>query len=130
MFGFEKCSKRQKEHVDTLVDYFIFSLEGQAYVKEKLRDVDEEKGLRMNPMSLNTEKIQEMAMGILKESEIVKTKSSNFCDNYIYQELKPTLAVHEKSFESDRERYKEIFGEEFKAAIVEEAKNNGWRAWK
>ena len=130
MFGFEKCSKRQKEHVDTLVDYFIFSLEGQAYVKEKLREVDEEKGLRMNPMSLNTEKIQEMAMGILKESEIVKTKSSNFCDNYIYQELKPTLAVHEKSFESDRERYKEIFGEEFKAAIVEEAKNNGWRAWK
>ena len=68
MFGFEKCSKRQKEHVDTLVDYFIFSLEGQAYVKEKLREVDEEKGLRMNPMSLNTEKIQEMAMGILKES--------------------------------------------------------------
>ena len=129
MFGFEKCSKRQKEHVDTLVDYFIFSLEGQAYVKEKLREVDEEKGLRMNPMSLNTEKIQEMAMGILKESEIIKTKSSNFCDNYIYQELKPTLAVHEKSFESDRERYKEIFGEEFKAAIVEEAKNNGWRAW-
>ena len=44
MFGFEKCSERQKEHVDTLVDYFIFSLEGQAYVKEKLRDVDEEKG--------------------------------------------------------------------------------------
>ena len=130
MFGFEKCSKRQKEHVDTLVDYFIFSLEGQAYVKEKLREVDEEKGLRMNPMSLNTEKIQEMAMGILKESEIVKTKSSNFCDNYIYQELKPTLAVHEKSFESDRERYKEIFGEEFKAAIVEEAKKNGWKAWK
>ena len=130
MFGFEKCSKRQKEHVDTLVDYFIFSLEGQAYVKEKLREVDEEKGLRMNPMSLNTEKIQEIAMGIQKESEIVKTKSSNFCDNYIYQELKPTLAVHEKSFESDRERYKEIFGEEFKAAIVEEAKKNGWRAWK
>ena len=130
MFGFEKCTKKQKEHVDTLVDYFIFSLEGQAYVKEKLRDVDEEKGLRMNPMSLNTEKIQEMAMGILKESEIVKTKSSNFCDNYIYQELKPTLAVHEKSFESDRERYKEIFGEEFRAAIVEEAKKNGWRAWK
>ena len=130
MFGFEKCSERQKEHVDTLVDYFIFSLEGQAYVKEKLRDVDEEKGLRMNPMSLNTEKIQEMAMGILKESEIVKTKSSNFCDNYIYQELKPTLAVHEKSFESDRERYKEIFGEEFRAAIVEEAKKNGWKAWK
>jgi hypothetical protein len=130
MFGFEKCTKKQKEHVDTLVDYFIFSLEGQAYVKEKLRDVDEEKGLRMNPMSLNTEKIQEMAMGILKESEIVKTKSSNFCDNYIYQELKPTLAVHEKSFESDRERYKEIFGEEFKASIVEEAKNNGWKAWK
>ena len=130
MFGFEKCTKKQKEHVDKLVDYFIFSLEGQAYVKEKLRDVDEEKGLRMNPMSLNTEKIQEMAMGILKESEIVKTKSSNFCDNYIYQELKPTLAVHEKSFESDRERYKEIFGEEFKAAIVEEAKKNGWRAWK
>ena len=130
MFGFEKCSKRQKEHVDTLVDYFIFSLEGQAYVKEKLREVDEAKGLRMNPMSLNTEKIQEMAMGILKESEIVKTKSSNFCDNYIYQELKPTLAVHEKSFESDRERYKEIFGEEFKAAIVEEAKKNGWKAWK
>ena len=130
MFGFEKCTKKQKEHVDTLVDYFIFSLEGQAFVKEKLRDVDEEKGLRMNPMSLNTEKIQEMAMGILKESEIVKTKSSNFCDNYIYQELKPTLAVHEKSFESDRERYKEIFGEEFKAAIVEEAKKNGWKAWK
>ena len=130
MFGFEKCTKKQKEHVDKLVDYFIFSLEGQAYVKEKLRDVDEEKGLRMNPMSLNTEKIQEMAMGILKESEIVKTKSSNFCDNYIYQELKPTLAVHEKSFESDRERYKEIFGEEFKAAIVEEAKKNGWKAWK
>ena len=130
MFGFEKCTKKQKEHVDKLVDYFIFSLEGQAYVKEKLRDVDEEKGLRMNPMSLNTEKIQEMAMGILKESEIVKTKSSNFCDNYIYQELKPTLAVHEKSFESDRERYKEIFGEEFKASIVEEAKNNGWKAWK
>jgi hypothetical protein len=130
MFGFEKCTKKQKEHVDTLVDYFIFSLEGQAYVKEKLRDVDEEKGLRMNPMSLNTEKIQEMAMGILKESEIVKTKSSNFCDNYIYQELKPALAVHEKSFESDRERYKEIFGEEFRAAIVEEAKKNGWKAWK
>ena len=130
MFGFEKCTKKQKEHVDKLVDYFIFSLEGQAFVKEKLRDVDEEKGLRMNPMSLNTEKIQEMAMGILKESEIVKTKSSNFCDNYIYQELKPTLAVHEKSFESDRERYKEIFGEEFRAAIVEEAKNNGWKAWK
>ena len=130
MFGFEKCTKKQKEHVDKLVDYFIFSLEGQAYVKEKLRDVDEEKGLRMNPMSLNTEKIQEMAMGILKESEIVKTKSSNFCDNYIYQELKPTLAVHEKSFESDRERYKEIFGEEFKAALVEEAKKNGWKAWK
>ena len=127
MFGFEKCSKRQKEHVDTLVDYFIFSLEGQAYVKEKLREVDEEKGLRMNPMSLNTEKIQEMAMGILKESEIVKTKSSNFCDNYIYQELKPTLAVHERSFEDDRERYKEIFGEEFKAAIVEKAKKNGWK---
>ena len=130
MFGFEKCTKKQKEHVDKLVDYFIFSLEGQAYVKEKLRDVDEEKGLRMNPMSLNTEKIQELAMGILKESEIVKTKSSNFCDNYIYQELKPTLAVHEKSFESDRERYKEIFGEEFKASIVEEAKNNGWKPWK
>jgi hypothetical protein len=130
MFGFEKCTKKQKEHVDKLVDYFIFSLEGQAFVKEKLRDVDEEKGLRMNPMSLNTEKIQEMAMGILKESEIVKTKSSNFCDNYIYQELKPTLAVHEKSFESDRERYKEIFGEEFRAAIVEEAKNNGWKAWR
>ena len=84
----------------------------------------------MNPMSLNTEKIQEIAMGIQKECEIVKTKSSNFCDNYIYQELKPALAVHEKSFESDRERYKEIFGEEFKAAIVEEAKKNGWRAWK
>ena len=130
MFGFEKCTKKQKEHVDKLVDYFIFSLEGQAFVKEKLRDVDEEKGLRMNPMSLNTEKIQEMAMGILKESEIVKTKSSNFCDNYIYQELKHTLAVHEKSFESDRERYKEIFGEEFRAAIVEEAKNNGWKAWR
>jgi hypothetical protein len=130
MFGFGKCTQKQKDHIDTLVDYFIFSLEGQAYVKEKLRDVDEEKGLRMNPMSLNTEKIQEMAMGILKESEIVKTKSSNFCDNYIYQELKPTLAVHEKSFESDRERYKEIFGEEFKASIVEEAKNNGWKAWK
>ena len=130
MFGFEKCSKRQKEHVDTLVDYFIFSLEGQAYVKEKLREVDEEKGLRMNPMSLNTEKIQEIAMGIQKESEIVKTKSSNYCHYYIYNELKPTLAVHEKSFESDRERYKEIFGEEFKAAIVEEAKKNGWKAWK
>ena len=130
MFGFGKCTQKQKDHIDTLVDYFIFSLEGQAYVKEKLRDVDEEKGLRMNPMSLNTEKIQEMAMGILKESEIVKTKSSNFCDNYIYQELKPTLAVHEKSFESDRERYKEIFGEEFKASIVEEAKNNGWKPWK
>jgi len=130
MFGFEKCSKRQKEHVDTLVDYFIFSLEGQAYIKEKLHEHDEKEGLRMSPLSLNTEKIQEMAMGILKESEIVKTKSSNFCDNYIYQELKPALAVHEKSFESDRERYKEIFGEEFKAAIVEEAKKNGWRAWK
>ena len=130
MFGFEKCSKRQKEHVDTLVDYFIFSLEGQAYIKEKLHEHDEKEGLRMSPLSLNTEKIQEIAMGIQKECEIVKTKSSNFCDNYIYQELKPTLAVHEKSFESDRERYKEIFGEEFKAAIVEEAKKNGWRAWK
>ena len=130
MFGFEKCTERQKEHLDKLVDYFIFSLEGQAYIKEKLHEHDENEGLRMSPLSLNTEKIQEMAMGILKESEIVKTKSSNFCDNYIYQELKPTLAVHEKSFESDRERYKEIFGEEFKAAIVEEAKKNGWRAWK
>ena len=61
MFGFEKCTKKQKEHVDKLVDYFIFSLEGQAYVKEKLREVDEKQGLGINPMSLNTEKIHEMA---------------------------------------------------------------------
>ena len=52
------------------------------------------------------------------------------CDYYIYNELKPTLAVHEKSFESDRERYEEIFGEKFVAAIVEKAKENGWQAWK
>jgi len=130
MFGFGKCTQKQKDHIDTLVDYFIFSLEGQAYVKEKLREHDEKQGLRINPMSLTTEKIQEMAMGLMKESEKVKTKSSNFCDYYIYHELKPTLAVHEKSFEGDRERYEETFGESFRAAIVEEAKNNGWRAWK
>ena len=130
MFGFEKCTERQKEHLDTLVDYFIFSLEGQAYIKEKLQEHDAKQGLRANTMSLNTEKIQQMAMAILKESEKVKTKSKNYCDYYIYNELKPTLAVHEKSFESDRERYEEIFGEKFVAAIVEKAKDNGWQAWK
>ena len=130
MFGFEKCTERQKEHLDKLVDYFIFSLEGQAYIKEKLQEHDRKQGLRVNPMSLNTEKIQQMAMAILQESEKVKTKSKNYCDYYIYHELKPTLAVHEKSFESDRERYEEIFGEKFVAAIVEKAKENGWQAWK
>ena len=130
MFGFEKCTERQKEHLDTLVDYFIFSLEGQAYIKEKLQEHDAKQGLRVNTMSLNTEKIQQMAMAILQESEKVKTKSKNYCDYYIYHELKPTLAVHEKSFESDRERYEEIFGEKFVAAIVEKAKENGWQAWK
>ena len=130
MFGFEKCTERQKEHLDTLVDYFIFSLEGQAYIKEKLQEHDAKQGLRVNTMSLNTEKIQQMAMAILQESEKVKTKSKNYCDYYIYHELKPTLAVHEKSFESDRERYEEIFSEKFVAAIVEKAKDNGWQAWK
>jgi len=130
MFGFEKCTERQKEHLDKLVDYFIFSLEGQAFIKEKLQEHDRKQGLRVNPMSLNTEKIQQMAMAILQESEKVKTKSKNYCDYYIYHELKPTLAVHEKSFESDRERYEEIFGEKFVAAIVEKAKENGWQAWK
>jgi hypothetical protein len=130
MFGFEKCTERQKEHLDKLVDYFIFSLEGQAYIKEKLQEHDRKQVLRVNPMSLNTEKIQQMAMAILQESEKVKTKSKNYCDYYIYHELKPTLAVHEKSFESDRERYEEIFGEKFVAAIVEKAKENGWQAWK
>ena len=130
MFGFEKCTERQKEHLDKLVDYFIFSLEGQAYIKEKLQEHDRKQVLRVNPMSLNTEKIQQMAMAILQESEKVKTKSKNYCDYYIYNELKPTLAVHEKSFESDRERYEEIFGEKFVAAIVEKAKENGWQAWK
>jgi hypothetical protein len=130
MFGFEKCSQRQKEHVDTLVDYFIFSLEGQAYIREKLREHNEKQGLKVNPMLLDTENLQQMAMGIVNECEKVKTKSSNYCDYYIYHELKPTLAVHEKSFESDRERYEEIFGEKFVAAIVAKAKDNGWRAWK
>ena len=130
MFGFEKCTERQKEHLDKLVDYFIFSLEGQAYIKEKLQEHDRKQVLRVNPMSLNTEKIQQMAMAILQESEKVKTKSKNYCDYYIYHELKPTLSVHEKSFESDRERYEEIFGEKFVAAIVEKAKENGWQAWK
>ena len=130
MFGFEKCTERQKEHLDKLVDYFIFSLEGQAFIKEKLQEYHRKQGLRVNPMSLNTEKIQQMAMAILQESEKVKTKSKNYCDYYIYHELKPTLAVHEKSFESDRERYEEIFGEKFVAAIVEKAKENGWQAWK
>ena len=130
MFGFEKCTERQKEHLDKLVDYFIFSLEGQAFIKEKLQEYDRKQGLRVNPMSLNTEKIQQMAMAILQESEKVKTKSKNYCDYYIYHELKPTLAVHEKSYESDRERYEEIFGEKFVAAIVEKAKENGWQAWK
>ena len=134
MFGFEKCTERQKEHLDKLVDYFISSMEGQAYIKEKLHEHDEKEGVRQNSMldsmKLDRNKIKVMAEGILKETTKVKTKSSNYCIYYIDHELKPTLAVHEKSFESDRERYKEIFGEEFKAAIVEEAKNNGWRAWK
>ena len=130
MFGFGKCTQKQKDHIDTLVDYFIFSLEGQAYIKEKLHEHNEKQGVKINPMALTTEKIQEMAMGLLKESNAAKTKSSGFCDHYIFDHLKPSLAVHEKSFEGDRERYEEIFGESFRAAIVEEAKNNGWRAWK
>ena len=52
MFGFGKCTQKQKDHIDTLVDYFIFSLEGQVYIKEKLREYDEKQGLRINPMSL------------------------------------------------------------------------------
>ena len=68
MFGFEKCTERQKEHLDKLVDYFIFSLEGQAYIKEKLQEHDRKQVLRVNPMSLNTEKIQQLARAILKES--------------------------------------------------------------
>ena len=130
MFGFGKCTQKQKDHIDTLIDYFMFSLEGQAYVKEKLHEHNEKQGMKINPMSLNTEKIQEMAMGLLKESEIAKTKSSGFCEHYIFDQLKPALAVHEKSFESDRERYEEIFDEKFNAALVEKAKDNGWKAWK
>ena len=130
MLGFGKCTQKQKDHIDTLVDYFIFSLEGQAYIKEKLREHDEKQGLRINPMSLTTEKIQEMVMGLSKEADIAKTKSSGFCEHYIFDQLKPALAVHEKSFESDRERYEEIFDEKFNAALVEKAKDNGWKAWK
>ena len=59
-----------------------------------------------------------------------KLKSSGFCEHYIFDQLKPALAVHEKSFESDRERYEEIFDEKFNAALVEKAKDNGWKAWK
>ena len=130
MFGFGKCTQKQKDHIDTLVDYFIFSLEGQAYIKEKLHEHNEKQGVKINPMALTTEKIQEMAMGLLKESNTAKTKSSGFCEHYIFDQLKPTLAVHEKGFEADRERYEDIFGEQFNAALVEKAKDNGWKAWK
>jgi hypothetical protein len=127
MFGFEECSKEQKAHVDTLVDYFIFSLEGQLYVKEKFREHDEKKGIKPNSMMLDARKFQEIVEGLIKDSERAKKKSVNYCDNFIFEQLKPTLAVHERSFEDDREMYKEIFGEEFKAAIVEKAKKNGWK---
>ena len=127
MVGFEECSEKQKAHVDTLVDYFIFSLEGQAYIKEKLHEHDEKEGIRLNSMMLDARKFQEIVEGLIKDSKRAKKKSVNYCDNFIFEQLKPTLAVHERSFESDRERYEEIFGEEFKAAIVEKAKKNGWK---
>ena len=78
-------------------------------------------------MMLDARKFQEIVEGLIKDSERAKKKSVNYCDNFIFEQLKPTLAVHERSFEDDREMYKEIFGEEFKAAIVEKAKKNGWK---
>ena len=74
MFGFGKCTQKQKDHIDTLVDYFIVLTRRSAYVKEKLHEHNEKQGMKINPMLLTTEKIQEMAMGLLKESEIAKTK--------------------------------------------------------
>ena len=56
---------------------------------------------------LDVRKFQEIVEGLIKDSERAKKKSVNYCDNFIFEQLKPTLAVHERSFEDDREMYKQ-----------------------
>jgi hypothetical protein len=54
MFGlFKKAERSQLERIDKLVDYFIFSLEGQSYVREKLREYDKKEGIRSTPSTLS-----------------------------------------------------------------------------
>ena len=128
MFGlFKKADRSQIERIDKLVDYFIFSLEGQSYVRKKLREHDKREGVRSSFSALN---FREMRDGLITASSEAKTKSWNICETYIFDHLKPALAAHEASFESDRERYEEVFGERFHPGIVEKAKSNGWSAWR
>jgi len=131
MFGlFKKVERSQIERIDKLVEYFIFSLEGQSYVRGKLREHDKKEGIKPNPLALNESSFIDMRDGLIKASSEAKTKSWNICETYIFDYLKPALAAHEASFEDDRERYEEIFGERFHPGIVEKAKSNGWCAWK
>ncbi len=131
MFGlFKKADKSQMERIDKLVDYFIFSLEGQSYIKEKLREHDKKEGVRLSPSALNKSSFIGMRDDLIKASSEAKTKSWNMCETYIFDYLKPALAAHEASFESDRERYEQIFGEKFHSGTVQKAKNKGWNAWK
>jgi len=63
-----------------------------------------------------------MRDGLIEASSEAKTKSRNICETYIFDHLKPALAAHEASFESDRERYEEVYGTRFHAGVVEKAK--------
>ena len=120
MFGlFKKAERSQLERIDKLVDYFIFSLEGQSYVREKLREYDKKEGIRSAPSKLS---FTDMRDGLIEASSEAKTKSWNICETYIFDHLKPALAAHEASFESDRERYEEVYGTRFHAGVVEKAK--------
>lgn len=73
MFGlFKKADRSQIERIDKLVDYFIFSLEGQSYVRERLREHDKKEGIRPTSLPLN---FIDMRDGLIEASSEAKTKS-------------------------------------------------------
>ena len=130
MFGlFKKPDEIQIQRIDKLIPYFISSLEGHSYVKEKLIEHGLQQGIKASSLMTGKKQFKEIRDALIKESTKAKTKSWNFCETYIFDILKPSLAEHEAHFTRDREKYEEITGEKFHIGIVEDAKNNGWNPW-
>ena len=130
MFGlFKKPDEIQIQNIDKLIKHFMFVLEGHSYVKEKLIEHGLQQGIKASSLMTGKKQFKEIRDALIKESTKAKTKSWNFCETYIFDILKPSLAEHEAHFTRDREKYEEITGEKFHKGIVEDAKDNGWSPW-